>query len=290
MYRNLACLTLGCLLVVCARAADEDKDKIEPINLEKLNSAKDEDDPHASSSGGALLYTYTDKGKSEVRVTVRRAAKAPWLPGKAPPQLTGKPDYKGASLTADGKYPQHLFFATNMDPLEGTKGDNYDIYYYIKQFPNADFTVMTALRICTAADELHPWVTADGKHCFFTRKTKEGYKVFVTSRPRLGGQFGEEKDVGLPVNFQHATVSPDGKTMYVEGPVGKDRTGLFRSTLTEKGWSKPEPLAGLNSDTGKIGSKSPSLSRDGNILYFASDRDGGKGGLDIWAVPVAKLK
>ncbi|MGE3808724.1 MAG: TolB family protein [Gemmataceae bacterium] len=293
MYRILACLTLGCLFVFTARAADE-KNEIKPINLAKLNSDKDEDDPHVSSVGAMLLYTAVDaKGKGEIRASVRRSPKAEWLPGKAPPQLTGKSDHRGASLTQDGKFPQHLFFATNMDPETLNKGDNYDIYFYIKQFPDADFTTMTALRICTAADEMHPWVTADGRHVFFSRKTKDGWKVFVTSKPPAGGQFGPEKEVELPVNFHHATLSPDGKTMYLQGPVGtedKERWGLFRSKATEKGWSKPEPLDGLNSDTGKIGSKSPALSRDGTILYFASDRDGGKGGLDIWAVPVAQLK
>jgi hypothetical protein len=34
---------------------------------------------------------------------------------------------------------------------------------------------------------------------------------------------------------------------------------------------------------------SPCLSRDGTMLYFASDRPGGKGGLDIWMIETAKL-
>jgi Tol biopolymer transport system component len=292
MYRNLACVTLGCLLVLVGRAADDEKKEIKPTNLEKLNSKLDEDDPHVSSSGAVLLYTGFDaKGKGEVRASVRASAKAAWLPGKSPDQLTGKSDHRGASITVDGKYPQHLYFATNMDPETLNKGDNYDIYYLVKQFPDADFTTLTALRCCTAADEMHPWVTADGQHVFFSRKTKEGWKVFVTSRPPTGGQFGPDKEVELPINFHHVTLSPDAKTMYLQGPVGNERWGVFRATANGKGgWSKPEPLDGLNTDTGKVGSKSPALSRDGTLLYFASDRDGGKGGLDLWAVPTAQLK
>ena len=38
------------------------------------------------------------------------------------------------------------------------------------------------------------------------------------------------------------------------------------------------------------GDRSPCLSRDGLTLYFASDRDGGKGGLDLYSVAVADLK
>ena len=36
--------------------------------------------------------------------------------------------------------------------------------------------------------------------------------------------------------------------------------------------------------------RSPSLSRDGTMLYFASDRPGGKGALDLYVVRTAELK
>jgi hypothetical protein len=38
------------------------------------------------------------------------------------------------------------------------------------------------------------------------------------------------------------------------------------------------------------GDRSPCLSRDGAMLYFASDRPGGKGGLDLWVIPTAPLR
>jgi hypothetical protein len=77
--------------------------------------------------------------------------------------------------------------------------------------------------------------------------------------------------------------------MYLQGPLENKRWGLFTSTRTTKGWSKPEPLDAVNDPEGKTGDRSPNLSRDGRLLYFVSDRPGGKGGLDVWAIQTAML-
>ena len=116
--------------------------------------------------------------------------------------------------------------------------------------------------------------------------------MFVSTRTGNAGPGGweEPEPVDLPVDFHHVTLTPDGKTMYLQGPLDKGRTGLFTATRTGKGWSKPEPLEMLNDPEGKRGDRSPNLTRDGGLLYFASDRPGGKGGLDIWGVRTALLK
>ncbi|GIW81817.1 MAG: hypothetical protein KatS3mg105_3624 [Gemmatales bacterium] len=270
--------------------AQEKNDKAVPINLQKLNTEKDEDEPHVSSSSRLLLYTYTDGGKSEIRASVRPSPRVSWPAGKPVPQLSGKADFISASLTLDGRYPQNLFYATNKDPLTNAKGDNFDIYFLIKQFPNADFTTPVALRVCTAADEMHPWVTADGQALFFSRKTKEGWRVFFTKKPRGGGQFGDAEAVDLPVGFHHVTLTPDARQMYMQGKLEDGRWGIFHSVLKGNSWTKPEAVAELNHPEGKIGSKAPCLDRNGTVLYFASDRPGGKGGLDIWGILLSQLK
>ena len=78
--------------------------------------------------------------------------------------------------------------------------------------------------------------------------------------------------------------------MYLQGPLDKERVGLFTATKTAKGWTKPEPLTMLNHPDAPKGDCSPALSGDGATLYFASDRPGGKGGFDIWSVPTAQSK
>jgi hypothetical protein len=78
--------------------------------------------------------------------------------------------------------------------------------------------------------------------------------------------------------------------MYLQGRLPGDRWGIFRSSLGRDGWSRPEAVSALNNPDGLTGDRSPSLSRDGVILYFASDRPGGKGGLDIWWVLTEELR
>jgi Tol biopolymer transport system component len=45
----------------------------------------------------------------------------------------------------------------------------------------------------------------------------------------------------------------------------------------------------LNDPDAQRGDMSPSLSGDGTTLWFASDRAGGKGGLDLWTIAVSQL-
>jgi hypothetical protein len=162
----------------------------------------------------------------------------------------------------------------------------------MKLDPNKVWSAPTpVMNVNSDADEVHPWLTADGRALYFSRKTKDGWRVCVSTRTAATGPGGwrAAKEVNLPVDFHHATLTPDGRTMYLQGPLEKERWGLFTSTWTTKGWSKPEPLEALNSPEGKTGDRSPNLSRDGRLLYFASDRPGGKGGLDVWVVATAAL-
>jgi len=75
---------------------------------------------------------------------------------------------------------------------------------------------------------------------------------------------------------------------YVKGKIGKDeedviRLQVFRSNKRDNGWSLPVPLP-FNSDAYSVAH--PSLSPDGNTLYFTSDMPGTKGGADIWKVAI----
>jgi hypothetical protein len=263
---------------------------LKPVNLEQLNTAQDEDDPFPGSDGLQLYYSSNARGKTDILVSARKSRTQPW-PGGKPLEgyVQTRTDDRSVFVTAEGRYPQYLYFATKKD-LE--KDANFDIYVAVRHNRRAEFTAPTPVNaVCTRDDELHPWLTADGRQLYFSRKTAAGWRVFVATRQKSFGAtgFGEPKIVDLPMGFHHATLTPNGRTMYLQGPLENDRWGLFRADRTGSGWTRPEPLTALNHLQGPTGDRSPSLSVDGSRLYFASDRPGGKGGLDLWAIPTADL-
>lgn len=287
----LATLAAGLVSLSLPAAPADTPARVKPINL-PVNTKADEDDPFVSSSGLALYYTSNAEGKFDVMIAQRRSPRQAWGKGRLlEDYVMTEADDRGVYVTNDRSFPQFLYYATKKDK----KADaNFDLYVCVKQAAGKAFAAPTPLnKVDTEADEMHPWLTADGKQLYFSRKTKEGWRVFVTSRPRTTGPqgWGDPKLVeDIPANYYHACLTPDGRTMYLQGPLDKGRWGLFTATKTRTGWSKPQPLEQLNDPEAPTGDRSPCVSRDGALFYFASDRAGGKGGLDLWVVPMAKLK
>jgi Tol biopolymer transport system component len=259
------------------------------VNL-SINTADDEDDPHISSDGRVLYYSANGKKKFDIMFSQRPNLAAAWSNGIIlQDYIQTEGDDRSLCVTAEGRYPQYMFFASKTDKA----GTNFDIYVAVKQGRDKAFTEPRALpTVDTEADEMHPWLTADGRELYFSRKTDEGWRVFIVRRPNTTGPAGWGAPAlveDLPPNFHHVTLTADGRKMYLQGPIGKDRWGLFVTTRTGKGWNKPEALDMLNDPEAPTGDRSPALTRDGYRLYFASDRAGGKGGRDLWVVDTAAL-
>jgi peptidoglycan-associated lipoprotein len=90
--------------------------------------------------------------------------------------------------------------------------------------------------------------------------------------------FAEEANEGSPA------FTPDGKTLvFARGNTGKRKgtvdVDLYMSRLVNGQWTDPKYLP-VNDSLAWDGS--PAFSRDGKTLYFASNRPGGAGGIDIY--------
>jgi hypothetical protein len=280
MKRTAVVLFLGLLLpgLPCAPAGEGDT--VKPINLENLNTEADEDDPFAAD-GLTLYYASNAGGTFGIHVSKRSAGKDSWPAGKKF-MVTKEYDQRSPFI-----HKNTLYFACNEVPDPSlAKLKNYDIFQKIgMQSP------IPVNGISEKTDELHPCLTPGGKEFYFSRKTDEGWKLFIANGP-TPGPIGKARPVGFPKGFHHATLSKDSLTMYLQGPLENGGWGIFRSRRAKVGgeWSQPEPLTALNNTKGLRGDMSPSLSADGAKLYFASDRPGGKGGLDLWYVPTSELK
>ncbi len=102
-----------------------------------------------------------------------------------------------------------------------------------------------------------------------------------------------ELNIPLPIFKEHlynvgtSTFTDEGKTMiFARGNSGfkKDKqkeVSLYISTYEDSAWSKPELLPFSTEDYWE---STPAFSSDGRRLYFASNRPGGKGGIDLYSV------
>jgi hypothetical protein len=275
-------LALG-VAVVWTVAPATAQEAARPVNVDKINTAADEDNPFVASTSLLLLYASNAAGTWDIMYSDKSSLAKPWSAGKPYAGFAGK-DVNECSPFI---WRDRFFFATDWIPDEKLKDlKNYDLKQKYRQS-----APLILPGISEKEDEKHPWITSLGKEFYFSRKTKEGWTLLVAKGPEPG-PIGEPRPVGFEPGFHHATLSASGLTMYVQGPVEKNRVGLYRSKRARAGaaWSKPEPLSSLTNGEAPRGDMSPCLSADGNRLYFASDRPGGKGGLDVWYVLMSQLK
>ncbi len=144
-------------------------------------------------------------------------------------------------------------------------------------------------------DEYLPALTADGETLIFTRRfprtarttanTKEEEDFYQSRHGANGWQ--QATPMTEPVNSTDnegaQCISRDGRIMIFTAcgrPDGLGRCDLYISLRHGNQWTTPRNIGpSVNSAAWE---SQPSLSMDGNTLYFVSDRKGGYGGTDIW--------
>ena len=153
--------------------------------------------------------------------------------------------------------------------------------------------------INTKMDEYWPVLTADEQTLYFTRKVtldwNAQYKlynynedVFVSTFEN--GAWGQS--VSIPgflnspnLNEGAISITPDGKLMYLticseSDEVGFGSCDIYVSENKDGSWTQPKNLGPVINTQYK--ETQPSISFDGKTLYFASDREGSYGRLDLW--------
>ncbi len=149
-----------------------------------------------------------------------------------------------------------------------------------------------------------PTMTADGLLMFFTGIVGPNSKIFTASRVSPAGEFANRRSAD-EVNSPNTSVSfpgltPDGSELWFSSAIDLGPRHFVRSLRDNIGnYDAPVPVNDLTSAKSEAGI---AFSADGLTVYFGSERDGGKGDVDIWtarrpaldaafgpATPVAEL-
>ncbi len=148
--------------------------------------------------------------------------------------------------------------------------------------------------INTDFDEYWPSLTIDGKTLIFTRLSPS----VVSNNQR--SHFQEDfywstlvdgswenakplKEINTPYNEGAQSVSADGKLIFFTACTQADGYGscdIYFTQNIDDDWTKPKNVgAPVNSASWE---SQPSISANGEFLYFVSNRKGGVGGMDLW--------
>ncbi len=107
--------------------------------------------------------------------------------------------------------------------------------------------------------------------------------MYISFRDKEG-KWSTPKNLGSPVNSKRhdacIALSPDGKELFIYRDDARGTGDIYYST-TKDGikWSSVEEFKAVNSSEHET---SISITEDNKTVYFASNREGSAGGLDIW--------
>lgn len=283
----------------------------QPINLGPgVNTADPEYFPTITVDGGTLLFTRLIKdariaanskeeesrrGRQEDFYVSQLSDKGSWMKATPMPQNINTEQNEGApSIAADGRT---LIFVACPDYTGQSYGDNRsgkgscDLFVTKKLGSRWSNPVNLPGFVNTNNWESQPSLSSDGKTLYFIRATydKNGTRNSDIYYSILGDDGLWSKGIRLPDHIntpdqeESVLIHPDGKTLYFasRGHVGMGGLDLYVTRKDDAGnWSKPENL-GYPINTA-YDENSLLVSADGDIAFFASNREGGFGDLDIY--------
>ncbi len=139
----------------------------------------------------------------------------------------------------------------------------------------------------STVDDFGPVITHNGRFLYFTtERDDDGQEVFFIERGG-GSRWIREReagDVNDATQSGMVAMTPDGQYMifaaYEHDVDSEGRTDLYSARKVNGDWREITNLGpAINTDYWE---SMPSISSDGNLLFFASDRPGGFGGVDIY--------
>ena len=272
-----------------------------PINLgPEINTERPEYYPALTVDGETLLFTRLLKVKNiesneqEDFFVANKNLSGEWNESFPMPRNINTSNNEGApTLSADGR---SLVFVACADQTgyygPNRKGRGSCDLFYAKKIGRTWYGPMNIPGYVNSANwESQPSLSADGKTLYFVRGIKgdrtNNSDIYV-SQLQEDGTWGRPERLPDHVNTnkteESVHIHPDGRTLYFasKGHPGMGGSDLYITRKNANGeWSIPENL-GYPINT-KYDENSLMVSAEGEIAYFASDREGGFGDLDIYS-------
>lgn len=140
---------------------------------------------------------------------------------------------------------------------------------------NVEELIFTSDRNTSTGDDNYNWTGKSFSDLFVTNLKSQEVRLFNST-------------INTEANEGTITFSPDQNTIYFtrcDAPKGIDAYCKIMSStkMLDGGWAPPQILAFQNPE---INYMHPSLSTDGQTLYFSSDDDEGWGGFDIYSIKI----
>jgi outer membrane protein OmpA-like peptidoglycan-associated protein/tetratricopeptide (TPR) repeat protein len=209
----------------------------------------------------------------------------PFKPVNLGPEINTADDEYFPAITADERT---LIFTRKIN-------NNEDFYKSVKVDGKWQTATYLSDRINTANfNEGALSLSQDGRVLFFTGCNRpDGLgrcDIYVSQKK--GDDWSKPFDLSPPVNTpgweSQPSISADGRTLYFVSnrKGGYGGYDIWKSNLTEKGWSEPENL-GPNINT-SMDEQSPFIHPDDSTLYFCSNGWPGMGGMDLFVSRLGK--
>ncbi|MBL7986486.1 MAG: PD40 domain-containing protein [Chlorobi bacterium] len=252
--------------------------------IEGINSPNDDYAPMLSKDRGSMLLTSNREAGSLGEADIFSANRTqggygtPVNPG-SPLNTSGNDG--AVSIAADGKT---VVFSAD-DQADG-KGST-DLY--IAEIADGRIANIRNLGplVNTSAWESQPTISGDGKTIWFSSNRKGGYgKTDIWYTTLTNGSWAAPANAGGMINTKKdersPNITPDGGTLYFSsnGLSGFGGYDVFMAVREGAEWGQASNLGSLiNSKKDEMFFFAPSKHER---FYFASGRDGGQGGLDIY--------
>ena len=280
-----------------------------PINVKitnignAINSEYPEYNPSISADGKTMIFTsrrpestgkLTDpedgKFYEDIYISKKDSSTGKWLEAENIPGAINTDNHDAnMTLSPDGS---QIFVYRN----KGMRGSG--TLFVSKKSTNGKWKVATELLgdVNTSYFESSACLSPDGKTLYFVSERPRGgmgMGDIYMAKKKSKTEWDKAVSLGPIVNDEYDQIGlfihPDGKTLYYASNSPKSLGGydIFKTTIENGVCSAPENLGYPINTTGD--ERFFCLSTDGRQAWFSSDRDGGKGDLDIWEIDFSAL-